>query len=246
MEGAINGSGLSLLFVLLVLLAYALAQAALERGGAVYAPGGGGNGGPGNDSGAGGAGGSGGNGSVAAAAAPPSLCSLSPLLLHCANMCSQACGEAAAMTGIAGTTVVVLAFFRIMGWGLGLVEGLCVVVTVGLSVDYCCHMLHALGQARCECKREYGRTCFDNGNSELKSKSCTSSLSPSPSPTARPIAPLAAAAPPSSSFVSLALHRIGPTILASAGTTMAATLLLLLCQVARVLGVRKWKYKLVV
>lgn len=57
-----------------------------------------------------------------------------------------------------GTILSSLAFFRLMGWELGIVEAISITVLVGLSVDYCLHLGDAYTHSRAKSGKRYPRT----------------------------------------------------------------------------------------
>jgi PERQ amino acid-rich with GYF domain-containing protein len=57
-----------------------------------------------------------------------------------------------------GTILSSLAFFRIMGWELGIVEAISITVLVGLSVDYCLHLGDSYTHSKAKTGKRYPRT----------------------------------------------------------------------------------------
>lgn len=57
-----------------------------------------------------------------------------------------------------GTIVSSLAFFRLMGWELGIVEAISIAVLVGLSVDYCLHLADAYNHSKAKPGKRYPRS----------------------------------------------------------------------------------------
>lgn len=57
-----------------------------------------------------------------------------------------------------GTILSSLAFFRMMGWSLGIVEAISITVLVGLSVDYCLHLGDSYTHSKAKTGKRYPRT----------------------------------------------------------------------------------------